>query len=170
MLPKQKRTGKIALITAIIVLIALLAFDVALRSLAYNRQCYNDWASKAAQIGPWTGKSIWISDDNDIYLISERISNRQYNSALYPYVYYNNEWHEVDSFSIISGLRKAELTDGVKNELHIKGDLNVKEHILTISECENLGKTDFLNGRNEIIIREYDYNEKIDSLPFQHNY
>ncbi len=169
MFSKPKKIGKIMLITAVTVLIILLAFDIALRSLAYGRQCYDDWASRASQIGPWTGKSIWISDDNDIYLISERISNRQYNSALYPYVYYNSAWHEVDSFSIITGLRKAELTDGVINEIRIKGDLNIEEHIITLSKCENLGKTDFLNGRNKIIIREYDYDEKIDSLPFQHD-
>lgn len=165
-----KRAGKVVLIIAVIVLIALLAFDVTLRCLTYSRLRYYDWASNASQIGPWTGKSIWISDDNDIYLISERTSTGQYKSVLYPYVYYDNEWHEVDSFSIVSGLRKVELTDGVKNEICIKGDLNVTEHILTISDCENLGKTDFLNGRSEIIIREYDYNEKIDSLPFQRDY
>lgn len=143
------------LMVAFIIFLLIMAFRV------FQTKRYDNWIEEVYTNGPWGTQAIWVATDNDIYFVC-----KEEQKLIDPIVYVNidGQWI-ITEFSVKAGGQKA-IFETEDNTLIVEGELSVGKGQMVISNVKESGQMPFLNGRSTLTIIKYDYDDKINQLPF----
>ena len=164
-----------------ILLLSVLALALAAASfvayLVLKRTSDHRWAERTYRQGPWGERSVWVSEDGDLWMIAEEREDNGSAIRCDVSVYMNTAqgWDEVSFHlkdwdrSVMVGTHERvpdRFPPAVRDEEIFTCALSVKNGRMTPEQFTETGERAFVNGRRRIVLTRYDYETKMAQCPF----
>lgn len=180
-MPKTRSKGRVIVGALSFLTIFLLVCVVTVAVLIHSSQSDNRWEQRLYRDGPWGTPSIWISEDGDIWIISEEREDSSSEIRCSTRIFMKTEsgWDEVsmniqkwDRSVMVGTYEKIPLgaiPDGAVSDNEIfTCNISVKAGKMVLEEFSETGIREFVNGRERITLTQYIYTDKITQLPFEY--
>ena len=166
--------GKVILYSVLIFVLVLLYVAYLITSAA----AADFWERNLNTNGPWGEQSVWISEEGDLWMISEdRGAWRQ----VCIYMKTEDGWDEVsmrlvrsDRTAVVGIYETEPIYEGHAEQTVVDDSelftcsAELKGGALVLSEFAETAVRPFVGERESITLIRYDYAEKIGELPFAH--
>lgn len=172
-----KNLTRVLKIVVLAILVLALVIGAFVTYLVLDQTGDQRWINRVYEQGPWGSRSIWISEENDLWIISEEREDNDSRIRCDVAIYMKTAegWDEI-SFNFVSGSRSVMVgtyekvpdscPPAVKVTEIFTCNLFVKNGKMTLENIIETGERAFVNGRDQIVLTQFDYETMIAQCPF----